>query len=442
MLGMTMALWLRDRGHEVTIIEASDNLGGLASAWQIGDVTWDRHYHVILNSDLHLLGLLDRIGLEDELRWVETRTGVYSGGELYSVSNAVEYLRYPPLRLIDKMRMGWTILYGSRYKNWRALEQIPVETWLRKHSGDRAFETFWLPLLKSKLGDNYEKTSAAFIWTTIQRLYAARRSGLKKEMFGYVAGGYATILQRLGEVLHEEGVKVELGRPVSAVNAVPEGVTVSTGDSTFEFDRVVITAASPVAARMIQGLTDSERALMNGVDYQGIVCASMLSDVGLGGFYVTNITDDAPFTGVIEMSALVDRSEFDGQHLTYLPRYTTADDAITSMSDEDVETSFVEALSAMFPSFDASAVQAFRVSRVPHVFPIPTLGYSERMPPVETSVAGVYSVNSAHILNGTLNVNETIQLATRIFPVLTGETPFGPEVLEAVVTPVGAGQHD
>ena len=171
MLGMTLAMWLRDRGHEVTIIEAADRLGGLASAWEIGDVTWDRHYHVILSSDVHLLALLDRLGLTDDLRWVETRTGVLSGGRLFSVSNAIEYLKYPPLRMIDKMRMAWTILYGSRLKDWRSLELIPVEDWLRRHSGDRAFETFWLPLLRAKLGDNYRRTSAAFIWTTIQRLY-------------------------------------------------------------------------------------------------------------------------------------------------------------------------------------------------------------------------------------------------------------------------------
>ena len=30
-----------------------------------------------------------------------------------------------------------------------------------------------------------------------------------------------------------------------------------------------------------------------------------------------------------------------------------------------------------------------------------------------TSVPGIHIVNSAHILNGTLNVNETVQLAER-----------------------------
>jgi protoporphyrinogen oxidase len=439
MLGMTLALWLRDRGHEVSIIEAGDELGGLASAWQVGDVTWDRHYHVILSSDLHLLALLDRLGLTDDLRWVETRTGVLSGGELYSVSNAIEYLKFPPLGITDKLRMAWTILYGSRVRDWRSLEQIPVETWLRRHSGDRVFEKFWLPLLRSKLGDNYRRTSAAFIWTTIQRLYAARRSGLKKEMFGYVTGGYDRIINRFVDELEARDVEIRLGSRVSGINAVEEGITVEVGDETIEFDRVVVTTPAPLAGRIIGGLGDSERTAMNEVDYQGVVCASMLTDRGLGGFYVTNITDEAPFTGVIEMSALVDRSEFGDLHLTYLPRYTAPGDDILTLSDEQVEERFVESLRGMFPGFEHSNVKAFRVSRVPHVFPIPTIGYSSRVPPMETSVPGVYFVSSAQILNGTLNVNETLQLAARALPVLTGDVSYDQALLEAEVRPILLG---
>ncbi len=439
MLGMSLALWLRDRGHEVTIIEAAEELGGLAAAWQIGDVTWDRHYHVILNSDRHLLSLLDRIGFNDELRWVETRTGVYSGGQLYSVSNSIEYLKFPPLRLIDKVRMGWTIVYGSRIKDWRSLEQIPVEEWLRKHSGDTAFQAFWLPLLRSKLGDNYTKTSAAFIWTTIQRLYAARRSGLKKEMFGYVGGGYARIIERLTQVLHAEGTATVLGAAVSDIRESPEGVTVQVGESQLLFDRVVVTTSSQLASRMISGLSDSERKTMQDVEYQGIVCASILSDRGLSGFYVTNITDGAPFTGVIEMSALVDQSEFGGYHLIYLPKYTGPGDAVLSMTDSEVRDQFVSALSGMFPGFGDSDVRAFRVSRVPYVFPIPTIGYSERVPPMKTTVPGVYTVNSAQILNGTLNVNETIQLAARALPVITEQVDYTVDILESRVEPVLTG---
>jgi hypothetical protein len=65
----------------------------------------------------------------------------------------------------------------------------------------------------------------------------------------------------------------------------------------------------------------------------------------------------------------------------------------------------------MYPHFSRDDVLAFRVSRVKYVFPISTLGYSDRLPSMTTSIPGVYLVNSAHIVNGTLNVNETMRLA-------------------------------
>ena len=55
-------------------------------------------------------------------------------------------------------------------------------------------------------------------WATIARMYAARQSGLKREMFGYVRGGYARVLERFAEVLEAAGVH-SLAIPV-AVGAV------------------------------------------------------------------------------------------------------------------------------------------------------------------------------------------------------------------------------
>jgi hypothetical protein len=50
---------------------------------------------------------------------------------------------------------------------------------------------------------------------------------------------------------------------------------------------------------------------------------------------------------------------------------------------------------------------------------VSTLGYSTRVPPTETSLPGIFTVNSSQILNGTLNVNETLQLAEAAMAALT-----------------------
>jgi protoporphyrinogen oxidase len=417
-LGMALAHRLAQHGESVTLFDGAEQLGGLASAWDLSGIVWDRHYHVTLLSDTTLRALLQELDLERELKWTETRTGFYCDGRLYSMSNLWEYLKFPPLRLWDKFRLGATILYASRIRDWKKLENILVTDWLRRWSGERTFQKIWLPLLRAKLGENYRKASAAFIWAIIARLYAARRTGLKKEMFGYVPGGYARILARFAEVMDAQGVQVKLKSTATRIaSRTAGGVEVDFENGHQElFDQVIVTAPAPVAARLCPQLSADEQSKLQKIEYQGIVCASLLLKKPLAGFYVTNITDSwVPFTAVIEMSALVDRQHFAGYSLVYLPKYVVPNDPVFAQSDAEVEKSFINALERMYGGFTRRDVAAFRVSRVRHVLAISTLDYSKHLPPVTTSVPGVHIANSAHIINGTLNVNETLLLAERIW---------------------------
>ena len=535
-LGLTLALRLAEMGAKVTVYESAPEIGGLAGAWQIGDVVWDKYYHVTLLSDSFTRKIVEEIGLGDEFEWVETKTGFYTDGKLVSMSNTLEFLQFPPLGLISKFRLGATIFYASRVKNWKALEKISVEDWLTRLSGKKTFEKMWKPLLKAKLGEAYKETSAAFIWSTIQRMYAARNSGLKKEMFGYVRGGYARVLERFGEHLREKGVEIKLNSRIENVEKLADGkiyvfvanddrqhrlglsaaqpydrdttsvptlkvsnnvvecstlsaseslpqtdvglrssdslhptlyyssplatreeTAMTNGDSdengfladdkrqlmrgeqqtsddgqqtshdqnsTFKiqnpksadrFDQIILTCPSNIAAKICPQLTVDEKQKLQNIKYQGIVCASVLMKKSLSNFYVTNITDETPFTGIIEMSALVDKKEFGGNALVYLPKYVAPDDELFEKLDAEIEETFLSALEKMYSHFKREDVVEFKISRVRQVFPLPTLSYSANVPDVQTSIDNLFIVNSAQITNGTLNVNETIQLAEKFF---------------------------
>jgi len=468
-LGMTLAMRLADAGASVTLYESASEIGGLAAVWEIGDVVWDKHYHVVLASDTYTRNIIEELGLGDEFRWVETKTGFYTDGELLSMSDTIEFLKFPPLGLISKFRLGVTILYASRVKNWKRLEKLTVEKWLTRWSGRKTFEKIWKPLLKAKLGEAYKETAASFIWASIQRMYSARRSGMKKEMFGYVRGGYARVLERFSEALLEKGVEIRLNARVASVERLaggkirvstaagrrrqdvkPQVIRQKTKYAAFQvaatvapgfsgaflsepqnksgsvvpfpvdgaasiYDQVILTCPSNAAAEMLKQADPEEKQKLENIRYQGIVCASVMTRSSLSKYYVTNITDDTPFTGIIEMTAIVDKQEFNRNALIYLPRYIAPDDELFDKTDDEIRSYFLDGLEKMYPHFRRQDILAFRISKVRQVFPVPVLNYSQGLAPMRSSVEGVHVVNSSHIVNGTLNINETVQLAERFF---------------------------
>ena len=416
MLGLTLALRLNQAGQSVTVFEAAPSFGGLASAWRVGDVVWDRYYHVIMQTDARLRSLLTELGLEREIRWKVTRTNFYTGRSMHPLNNVFDYLRLPTLGPLDKARLAATILYASRIEDGRPLEKLSAAAWLTRLSGDATYRNLWQPLLRSKLGSNESKASAAYIWSVIRRFYGARQGGMQKEMFGYVPGGYGRILECLIQRLKAGGVVLKAGAPVTSVVPGglpgPAGLVVKSGEGVQCFDRVVNTCAAPIAMQACEGLSLDERARHAAIEYQGIVCASLLLTRPLGGAYLTYITDESiPFTTVIEMTSLVDRALTGGRHLIYLPRYLPANDPLLEAADDEIEARFLPALMRMFPDLRRDEIAAFKVTRTRHVLALSTLDYSDRLPPMATSLPGLSIVNSAQIVNASLSVNETVNLA-------------------------------
>jgi len=420
-LGLHLADRLVARGAQVRVLEAAPAIGGLAGSHAVGDLTWDKFYHVILESDARTRALVDRAGLAGAIQWTTSRTGFYVDGRFHSMSNSIEFLRFPPLSLLAKARLGWTILRASRVADITSLEGELVEPWLRRHSGDATFEGLWRPLLRAKLGERYHDTSAAFIGATIARMYAARRAGLKQERFGWLPNGWGGVLAALQHDLRQRGVEVQLNAPVTTV--AQEGSTVTTQLASGErlsSDAVVLTTSCRHVEAACDQLSAGERERLRAVEYLGVLCVSVLLDAPLAPYYVTNITDDTvPFTAVIEMSALATPAALGGRGLVYLPTYLSPDDPRWRDDDETITARALAGLERLHPGARARVI-ATRVARARDVMALPTRHYTrDVLPPVATSLPGIFVANSAQIGAGTLNVNETLGVVATAERVLT-----------------------
>ena len=419
MTGLVLAYRLSQQGHTVTVFEHNKQLGGLTTYHDYGSFVWDKFYHVILPSDTPLINFIKEIGLGDKLRWRRTLTGFYVDEQLHSISNTIEFLRFPALGIIDKIRLALTLFYGSRIKDWRRLEKISVEDWLLKISGKSTYEKFWKPLLLAKLGESYKRVSAVFIWSYIKRLYSARDSSSYKEQLGYVMGGYKTVFDQLEKLIYSSGGDIRTGVAVEHIAPAPEsGMWVEYKDKKEHFDKVIFTAPvnilqSVAADGLVKVASEWASPTLRDhhtVEYLGVICMVLITRKPLVPYYVVNIADRrVPFTGIIGMSNLISLQESTGLHITFLPKYVLSDDPLLQQPKEELRKLFFVGLRLMFPNLEADDVVAAHINRAIKVQPLQVLNYSNLVPKVVTKHNDFFVLNTSQFVKDTLNNNTVVR---------------------------------
>lgn len=422
-MGMTAGYVLASRGIPVHVFEHSAVLGGLAGPMTLADGTEvDRYYHAILSTDQHLRALCDELGISDQLRFKETRTGVYMGGGIHQMSDIWQFLRFPALAPLDRLRLGLSIVGAQRTKNWETLERVSLEDYLVARGGRRLFDRFWGPMLNAKFDGEYDQVPATWMWSRFVRTTAGRQGVRQRELTGHLIGGYATLMKAMADAIVARGGRVQL-------NAAVEEVVVANGrctgirlaDGFHAYDSVVVTTQMPVAARLVPGAPAAFRDAMTHFRYLGIVCPLLVLDRPLSDFWVTNVADrSVPVTGVIETTSYIDPQYVGGHHLVYVPKYTAPDSVWMRASDEEIREGWLRTLTQMFPAFRRESVREFRVHREKFVEPLRTVGDPARVPGIETPVANLHLVTTSQIYPALTNGESVTAHARQAATIIAG----------------------
>ena len=410
-MGLVLAYRLSKLGARIDVYEKDTQPGGLSTYKNYGKFFWDKFYHVIVPSDGSLIGLIEELGLGDQLNWRRAYTGYYVYKKFYPLNNAWDFLLFPLLNIWDKFRLVYTLLYGSRINNWRKLEKYTVKAWLVRMGGLKNFNRFWAPLLLAKLGENYKKVSGVFIWTYIRRMFKKHEYPVKKDHLGYVSGGYKTVFNRLVNLLEENGSKLHLGVDVSEIAPVENGkIKINYGRTTEEYDKVVFTAPLNVLERVTT--TEVVRVVKKEqpIEYMGVICLVVTSKRAICPYYQLNIGDmDTPFTGVIGMSSLVDLEETAGEYLTYFPKYIPADHPHWSKSDSELTELFLRGVFDMYPDINRDDILNAYLHRAYKVQPLQLLNYSELIPEIKSNHQNFFVLNTSQFVNDSVNNNSVVR---------------------------------
>ncbi len=411
--GLVAAYDLLKGGHSVTLYEAADYVGGLASGFKEPHWEWsvEKYYHHWFASDRYMLQLIDELGWRDQVRFPRPYTVVYYKGKFYPFDSILQMALFPGLGWgVDKIRFGLVGLYLRLTNNWRALEQTTVEAWMRRWAGDRVYELMWQPLMIGKFGERYAPlVNMAWMWARIK----ARTTRL-----GTFEGGFQAFADRFAARLKEMGLELRLSCAVQRLSVASQGgVNVQTAMEAAHFDQVLVTQSPSVLAHLAPDLPATYLQELLELKSMGAVVLifSLKHPLSPQGYYWYNIPKSAgfPFLALVEHTNFIPPRYFGGEHLVYCGDYLETDHEYFQLSQDQLVERFLPALQRINPNFSAAWVNKTWLFRTPYAQPVPFVNHSRHIPPIETPLRGIYFASMSQVYPWDRGTNFAVEIGRR-----------------------------
>jgi protoporphyrinogen oxidase len=410
--GMAAAYDLQKAGYQVSIFEAADYVGGLASGFKEPHWDWsvEKYYHHWFATDQHILGLIEELGWQDQVIFPRPLTVMYHQDRFYPFDSVLAALLFPGLGWgVDKVRFGLVGLYLRMTNNWKQFEKTTVDAWMRKWAGERVYELMWEPLLVGKFGPHYKEVNMAWMWARLK----ARTTRL-----GSFQGGFQAFADRLADRLREMGVEIHLSQGVDAIQPDPSGViSVMTGRGKQTFDQVLSTTSPALLARMapslpadyLQGLLDLKS--MGAV----VIVLALKQQLSEQGYYWFNLPKNAgyPFLALVEHTNFLPCEHFGGDHIVYCGDYLEPEHEYFFLSKEQLLERFLPVLPRFNPQFKADWVRQSWLFRTKYAQPVPQLNHSRKVPSIRTPIPGLYFASMSQVYPWDRGTNFAVEVAKK-----------------------------
>lgn len=408
-LGLTVALRLAQRGERVTVIEREPLPGGLAAGFEIEPGMWlEKFYHHLFRSDTRAIAMISELGLADRLEWRAPITATLHDGEMHQLDSPASLLRFSPLPMASRLRMGAALGALKAMPNPRLLEGHTAAAWLRLWMGADAYATVWEPLLRGKFGAAAPEIAMPWFWARVHD---------RSQQLGYLRGGFQHLYGALAEAVRAAGGEVRLGESVNAVHA-GSPLTVETDAGSETFDRVISTLAIRLTARLAPDLPDDWRARHEWGRAYGAHCVVLALDRPLlvdPSVYWLNVNDPGfPFMALVEHTNYASPADYGGRHLLYLGNYRPMDDPLLAQPLKATLNEFLPSLARLNSSFDRSWLTDAWSFAAPFAQPIVTVDYRDHIPPFRTPVPGLFVASMFQVYPHDRGQNYSIALAERL----------------------------
>ena len=398
--GLSAALELSRAGHMVTVLEAEQSIGGLAGSFVLNGHKLEKFYHHWFTSDREIDNLASSLLLSDRVISRPTRTGTYYANSVFRLSRPLDLLRYRPLGLTDRLRLGYSVLAARRLRDWHQLEHRTAMEWMTETSGKRVYATVWQPLLEGKFGPYAPEISAVWLWNKLV-LRGSSRGRRGEEVLRYFKGGFVQLAEAMAAEISRRGGRVLLNANVRELIIDNEKRIsgVRYGTEAVLADAVIATMALPLFASLVEPLVSSTYASsLRKIGYLSNRCLVLALDRPLSSTYWMNVADPSfPFVGLIEHTNLDEPQHYGGDSIVYLSKYISSDSELVSLSDEDYLTYAIPFIRRIFPDFSRDWILQFKTHFARYAQPIVVREYGRLLPSMSTPIENLFLCTMAQI---------------------------------------------
>jgi protoporphyrinogen oxidase len=406
-MGLAAAYHAVKRGHQVTVLEAAPEAGGMAAHFNLGGLSIERYYHFVCKADRPTFDLMDELGIGDRMRWVPTTMGYFIDGKLYSWGDPVSLLTFPQLSLIEKLRYGAMMFFATKRRDWRSLENMSAKEWITSWCGSALYEKMWAPLLRLKFFEYADNVSAAWIWTRLKRVGTSRRSLMQEEL-GYIDGGSETLVNALTQAIIAKGGTVRLNTPVTRVETEDGHVTgVTAGGEIVAADAVISTMPTPYVSHIVPDLPAADRTRYEAIANIGVVCVVFRLKRPVTPHFWVNISDQRfEIPGIVEFSNLRPTDDT----VVYIPYYMPVTHPKFARDDAFFRSEGLRYLRMLNPALREDDVIAFHAGRLRHAQPVCPPGFAAMIPPIETAIKGLQIADTCFYYPEDRGISESVRL--------------------------------
>lgn len=393
-------------GHEVDLVEADAQAGGMAAHFDFGGLSIERFYHFVCTSDEPTFALMRELGIGDAMRWRATSMGYFIKNRLYPWGDPISLLTFPHLSLSSKIRTGLQMFLTTKSRNFSAIEAKTARQWIEGGSGKAVFDTLWKRLLDLKFYELADQISASWIATRVKRI-GNSRSSIFKEKLGYIEGGTQTLVDALTQAIAAKGGRIHLKAPAERVLTQDGKVTgVQAGGRFFPADAVISTIPTPLVGALVPDLPEDWKVKYAAIKNIGVVCLLFKLKRSVSKHFWVNIVDPKiAIPGLIEFSNLRPVAE----SVVYVPYYMPTTQPKWSWSDDAFIKEAFGYIKTVNPAVTDEDLIDAQVGRLRYAQPICEPNFAEKIPPVQTPIAGLQIADTCYYYPEDRGVGESIR---------------------------------